>query len=84
MVMFWWLRRGVSTAKAHRKRQERLRALLEGGKPINVAFEVTGISKWKADSVLRLMVRHPQFNPVVWHYVWHKRIIKAKHEPLDG
>lgn len=66
-VEWWWIRRRVSTSEAHRERQARLRALLEGGKPINVVFEVTGISKWKVDSVLRLMMGHPRFNPIVWH-----------------
>ena len=64
----WWcIRHRVSTAWAHRRRRERQRALLQSGKVINVVFEVTGISKWKADSVLRLMMEHPRFNPVVWH-----------------
>lgn len=66
------IRRKVSTAKAHRKRQARLRALLEGGNPINVVFEVTGISKRKADSELRLMMGHPRFNPIVWHVPYAK------------
>ena len=66
-VEWWCIRRRVSTVGAHRERQERQRALLQSGKVINVAFEVTGISKWKADSVLRLMMLHPRFNPVVWH-----------------
>ena len=64
-----WLRirRKVSTPAAHRKRRERQRALLQSGKVINVVFEVTGISKWKADSVLRHMMEHPRFNPIIWH-----------------
>lgn len=66
-VEWWWIRKRVSTAGAHRRRQERLRALLDEGRPVNVVFEVTGISKWKADSVLRLMLEHPRFNPIVWH-----------------
>ena len=66
-IEWWRIRRRVSTPEAHKKRLERLRALLEGGKPVNVVFEVTGISKWKADSVLRLMMEHPRFNPMVWH-----------------
>ena len=71
-VKRWAIRKKESTARAHRKRQERLRALLESGKTINVVFEVTGISKWKADSVLRLMMKHPRFNPIVWHVPYNK------------
>ena len=66
-VEWWCIRRRVSTVGAHRERQERQRALLQSGKVINVVFEVTGISKWKADSVLRLMMGLPRFNPIVWH-----------------
>ena len=66
-VKWWCIRQRVSTAGEHQKRQERHRALLEGGKSINVVFEVTGISKWKADSLLRLMTEHPRFRPIVWH-----------------
>lgn len=71
-VKRWAIRKKESTARAHRKRQERLRALLESGKTINVVFEVTGISKWKVDSVLRLMMKHPRFNPIVWHVPYNK------------
>lgn len=63
----WWLLHRVSTTRAHRKRQAKLHALLESGKPITVVFEVTGTSKWKADSLLRLMMNHPRFQPIVWH-----------------
>lgn len=66
-VKWWCIRRRVSTAKECRKRQERHRVLLESGKPINVVFEVTSISKWKVDSLLWLMMKHPRFNPIVWH-----------------
>lgn len=72
-VRCWCIRQRVSTAAAQRKRLKRLRSLLEGGKPINVVFEVTGISKWKADSVLRLMMEHPRFNPIVWHVSYTKK-----------
>lgn len=40
---------------------------MESGRAINVVFEVTGVSKWKADSLLLLMLKQPRFNPIVWH-----------------
>lgn len=61
------IRYRVSSLKAHRARLAKLHALLGEKAVINVVFEVTGISKWKADSVLRLMMKHPRFNPIVWH-----------------
>ena len=61
------IRRRVSSQKAYRARLAKLRALLGKKAGINVAFEVTGISKWKADSLLRLMIQHPRFNPIMWH-----------------
>lgn len=64
---WWWIRHRVCTARAHRKRRESHRALVESGKPITVVFEVTGIPKWKDDSVLKLMMVHPRFNPIIWH-----------------
>lgn len=64
----WWLmRKRVSTHAAHRKRLVKLGKLLKTGKPITVVFEVTGTSKWKADSLLLLMQAHPRIKPVVWH-----------------
>lgn len=66
-IKCWCIRQRVSTAKAHRKRRARHRALLESGKVINVVFEVTGIPKWKGDSLLRLMMKHPRFRPLVWY-----------------
>ncbi len=66
-VKWWAIRKKVGTPKAHSRRQVKYRALLESGKTINVVFEVTGIPKWKADSLLRLMLEHPRFNPIVWH-----------------
>ena len=44
----------------------RHRALLETGRPIRVVFEVSMLPKWKADSLLAAMLRHPRFVPVVW------------------
>lgn len=61
------LQRKVSSQGAHRARLARQRALLRKKAAINVVFEVTGIPKWKADSLLRLMIQHPRFTPIVWH-----------------
>lgn len=66
-VKWWYIRKRVSTEEAQRKRGERHHRLLESGQVINVVFEVTGIPKWKNDSVLQLMMEHPQFRPLVWH-----------------
>lgn len=61
------LKRKVSAPGAYRNRLKKWQRLLRKKETINVAFEVTGISKWKSDSLLRLMLKHPRFNPVVWH-----------------
>lgn len=57
----------VSTREAHLLRREGWQSLLERKQKITVVFEVTTISKWKADSLLRLMLVHPRLTPIVWH-----------------
>lgn len=57
----------VSTLRAHRQRRRKWKRILASGKRINVLFEVTCVSKWKADFLLTLMLQHPRFNPIVWH-----------------
>lgn len=54
------------SARAHRKRVARLRGLLRNGEPLRVVFEVNTLAKWKADSLLAAMQRHPRFAPAVW------------------
>lgn len=59
------MRRACKAGYTEGKRRELARILQERGK-VNVAFQVTCISKWKADSLLVLMQHHPAFKPLVW------------------
>lgn len=59
------MRRACRPGYTEGKRRELALLLREKG-VLNVAFQVTCMSKWKADSLLALMQWHPAFNPVVW------------------
>lgn len=53
----------------------RLRAIasrVQQKERITVAFMVLDVPSWRCDSVFRLMLQHPRFNPIIW-------IIPANH-----
>lgn len=64
--MYWrGMRRACKTGYTEGKRRELARILQEKG-TLTVAFQVTCMAKWKADSLLAAMQRHPTFKPLVW------------------
>lgn len=65
----WKLRRPAmmryyASAAGERHRLTRLQALRKKER-IGVVFQLENIAKWKADSLLRLMLQHPRFTPVL-------------------
>lgn len=48
-----------------RKRRAKLREILQH-RPVKVAFQVAQLGKWKSESVLQLMMKDPQFEPMIW------------------
>lgn len=62
--------------KAYLRRKGEYAQLLSEKEVINVAFQVLNLGCWKCDSVLRLMMKHPRFNPVIW-------LIPERNQPED-
>lgn len=52
--------------KAYLRRKEEHARLVREKEVINVAFQVVNLGCWKSNSVLRLMLKHPRFNPIIW------------------
>lgn len=54
-----------TSKKAYEKKWQRLQKVRQKEK-ITVVFQVWNVSKWRCDSVYRLMHEHPRFEPYVW------------------
>lgn len=54
----------VKTGQIARRRKKQLQQLRKKD-CISVIFPITDISKWKADSLLRLFLKHPRFKPAI-------------------
>lgn len=59
------IKRKLSTPTAIRARRAKLRTIMSK-RPLKVAFQVAQVSKWKCESVLRLMLEDDRFEPFIW------------------
>lgn len=59
------LKRRLSTSDACRARRKKLHNILTQ-RPLNVAFQVAQLGKWKCESVLQQMMQDSRFRPCIW------------------
>lgn len=59
------IKRYLSAPSVLRARRTKLRNIMSK-RPLKVAFQVAQISKWKCESVLRLMQEDTRFEPFIW------------------
>lgn len=60
------LKKSIWKHTKHWKNLEQLAARMRKKEIITVAFMTLDLPCWKCDSLFRLMLTHPRFNPIIW------------------